>query len=850
MANYETLKSAIQQVVKTNGNNEITGALLQQSLLAMINSLGAGYQFMGVATPTTNPGTIDQKAFYIADTAGDYSNFGGIVVANGEIAILKYNDTWTKETTNAATASVVNQLKKDVDENAVFGYNETSLRTDSPYYVSTLSDAWIFRGKIQRNEYTSRYLIYLFRVPAGKYKITRKKNTGVFTCIVGTIESIDDFVPGGSVTPLIAGGDDEKSEIISFDAETYMVILSKVTDYNAYVFIYSLEEITVKVVLQQCVEDIEKLKQDVNGLVNDVKEIDYTLNVASEFDKDANLDDVNNSGFIDVNLQPQSNREWRYGQIPIPDSAKTITFNNLPSALYSSGVYSCFMDKNGAYMTDTKFSGDTYLGAGVVVKNIPDGAFSLMFVGATAALAGYDISFHVDKVALTEQVRQNTADIAELKQEIQETIDILIPNKIYAIVGTELNLWNDAISLSVDNSLYSPRNYVVEWSCSKGIVTKRGYRFNPVVDDIGSYNCTCKIFDSIYHKQIATKTFTIKVVGKNALSSAKKIVHFGDSLGESTAAQLYNNFNNSDKFTGSIPTMIGTHGTDQSRCEAVGGWTWASYATAGTQGFRIYVSGVTSIGLGAVYSDGSHNFAVYEVNISDGAGNCLIAPHYSNPGTLIMPSGTLTKVSGIGDNTVPYTGAYKESVNPLWNDTTNQLDITQYKQMLVNLGQMGSVSEKIDAVSFQFGVNESLGTPNLNTILNNYIIPLYNLFVSDNPNCKFIVGLTTSAGNDVDGAGANYGASRDTWQYLKNTYNFRKMYLEQLQDNTNLPNLVIAPSQLQIDRYYGYAFSTRPISQRTSQTEQYHNNFVHPGEAGYGQLADALFATYIGSLTE
>ena len=120
--------------------------------------------------------------------------------------------------------------------------------------------------------------------------------------------------------------------------------------------------------------------------------------------------------------------------------------------------------------------------------------------------------------------------------------------------------------------------------------------------------------------------------------------------------------------------------------------------------------------------------------------------------------------------------------------------------------------------------------------------------MNDNPDCKFIVGLTTSAGNDVDGAGANYGASRDIWGYLRNTYNFRKMYLEELQNNVNYPNLIIAPSELLIDRYYGYGFSTRQISQRTIETEQYHNNFVHPDPAGYGQLADALFATYIGAL--
>lgn len=94
MANYATLKTAIQQVVKTNGNNEITGALLQQTLLAMINSLGVGYQYMGMATPSTNPGTPDQNVFYFATEAGTYSNFGGVVLPAQKLAILCWDGTW------------------------------------------------------------------------------------------------------------------------------------------------------------------------------------------------------------------------------------------------------------------------------------------------------------------------------------------------------------------------------------------------------------------------------------------------------------------------------------------------------------------------------------------------------------------------------------------------------------------------------------------------------------------------------------------------------------------------------------------------------------------------------------
>lgn len=93
MANYETLKTAIQQVVKTNGNNEITGALLQQSLLAIINSLGDGYQFVGIANLTTNPGIPDAKVFYIASVPGVYPNFG-IIAPEGKLSIFYYDEQW------------------------------------------------------------------------------------------------------------------------------------------------------------------------------------------------------------------------------------------------------------------------------------------------------------------------------------------------------------------------------------------------------------------------------------------------------------------------------------------------------------------------------------------------------------------------------------------------------------------------------------------------------------------------------------------------------------------------------------------------------------------------------------
>lgn len=93
MADYATLKAAIQAVIYENGNQEITGSVMQATLLAMVNSLGAGYQFMGVATPSTDPGTPDARVFYLA-SAGTFPYFNNLLVKDGEIGILKYDTAW------------------------------------------------------------------------------------------------------------------------------------------------------------------------------------------------------------------------------------------------------------------------------------------------------------------------------------------------------------------------------------------------------------------------------------------------------------------------------------------------------------------------------------------------------------------------------------------------------------------------------------------------------------------------------------------------------------------------------------------------------------------------------------
>ena len=116
MANYNNLKTAIQAVIKANGNQEITGDILQNALLSTINSLGEGYQFIGVATPATNPGTPDQKVFYVANGKGTYTNFSGISITEDEIVILYYDTAWHKLLTGIASQEKLTELGMIINE--------------------------------------------------------------------------------------------------------------------------------------------------------------------------------------------------------------------------------------------------------------------------------------------------------------------------------------------------------------------------------------------------------------------------------------------------------------------------------------------------------------------------------------------------------------------------------------------------------------------------------------------------------------------------------------------------------------------------------------------------------------
>lgn len=110
MARYNELKAAIEAAIYENEEQEITGDILQNVLKFMVDALGAGYQFIGVAHSDTEPGTPDQRVFYLA-APGTYPGFG-FTVPEGSIGVFRYEASWSMET--IATGVPAGAVRYDV----------------------------------------------------------------------------------------------------------------------------------------------------------------------------------------------------------------------------------------------------------------------------------------------------------------------------------------------------------------------------------------------------------------------------------------------------------------------------------------------------------------------------------------------------------------------------------------------------------------------------------------------------------------------------------------------------------------------------------------------------------------
>lgn len=182
MGNYEELKIAVQTVIKQNGNEEITGQVMQNTLLNIISTIGANATFAGIATPNTAPGTPDQNVFYLAGTPGTYSNFGGYVLTEGLVMFENSTGAFTAVNLGVNSDDVKKKFLADksiigmvnIDDNHLFNIPTTGGK-DGEYIVDPDNDydsGWIvipeYGGKMSVSGATIRRVTFFNDVlPSG-----------------------------------------------------------------------------------------------------------------------------------------------------------------------------------------------------------------------------------------------------------------------------------------------------------------------------------------------------------------------------------------------------------------------------------------------------------------------------------------------------------------------------------------------------------------------------------------------------------------------------------------------------------------------------------------------------------
>lgn len=149
--NYDELKRNIADVVKPNGNQEITGQIMQDSLFALIENLGEGWQFGGAVRPSDAPALgADVRAFYLAVEKGVYADFGGVEVT--ELSAIVYGDGWDVLPLGVAfgvdTGAEIGALSERVKALEADGSVTTSRIADGAVTTPKIADTAVTSDKI------------------------------------------------------------------------------------------------------------------------------------------------------------------------------------------------------------------------------------------------------------------------------------------------------------------------------------------------------------------------------------------------------------------------------------------------------------------------------------------------------------------------------------------------------------------------------------------------------------------------------------------------------------------------------------------------------------------------------
>ena len=555
----------------------------------------------------------------------------------------------------------------------------------------------------------------------------------------------------------------------------------------------------------------------------------------------------------------------------------TINTSNIPIIQsYEQGLYDVYVDKN-AIPDITGFALWCYNGSLCTQYKTTRGWINLLWFKPFSTIEnGKYVNFEIDGKVVgyvvfkdkTKFTNNNTSSRQEMVLEVitnnvfhngfiipgsitaeklafelpGRDVSISLPDTIYAVVGDTLQLFYRGIVKAVN-----PYNYDILVTCAKGNQYPRYFEFTPTLADVGSIPFKITIKDN--NRNIMTEILcTIKIVNvASSPSSAKKIACFGDSLTAygTWVAEVYRRLTS----TGGTPSansltnidFVGAKTKDGAGYFGVGGWTWKDYTTKGRNAYRFEVSGVTSLSINAKYEHNGNTFTVIEVNVTGGSGNILCSVDSLTPAP--SASGTLSKLSGNGDDSISFSSYSQDSANPLWDYENNKMTFIPYANKYAG----GNLDIVYTLLSWN---GLSAGMTDFSTILS-MVKTFADTLHAEFPDAKLrIMGLQVPSVNG--GMGANYGATgtsySDRYGMVVTALNMNQAYQDFANQDDYKSFVEFINISSQFDSEYNMPQAEATVNTRSSLTEQRGTNGVHPSDNGYMQIADVVYRNLMASL--
>lgn len=465
---------------------------------------------------------------------------------------------------------------------------------------------------------------------------------------------------------------------------------------------------------------------------------------------------------------------------------------------------------------------------------------------------------------------ESTAKIKDKLKELESTIaningkeQICCPDKFYAVVGQEFNLYYDGLIKGLDAGLQSPLGIYIDIQCPDlqnasnqiGVRRERMWQITGsklTSNFVGEHDLYISAYDS--HGVLISKK-TTKLIVKNAtsLTSQKYILCIGDSLTNNgpivaTCGQHFQNLG------GTQPIFIGQRTTSGYKHEGYPGYTFSSFTgSSAGYSYRIFdVPSGTNVSVGDKYSTNGRTYIIMDIR-TEGLDNklrlrCEISGSGGNEPT---PTGTLTKVSGSSSSaqTIEYSAYEQESGNPFWDYDTGSINFSKYRE------KMGMGGNKFDLVVIMLGTNDCIinSSASMQGSINN-AITLINAILSDagDYSTKIIIQMTPSDANTI----SSWQVYRDSsssrkMRYWNNLWILRKLLYEEFSKPNWNNKVFLGQAALGLDRYYGFPYEERNLSSRISTVKEiFHLNCVHPNVEGYQQLGDGYYLQALSLLVE